>query len=473
MADSRLNEWIRSLPGPALDRLVRNCVGSASDARESKESLVLAALEDETNLAAQLADVPPALSRLLAMMLDAGVPVRRPDAAAIAGPGRRDETEQLEERGLVSAVRTTAGMPSHLSVTPGLEAPLRRLLHGVQPPAPPSAAFQRGGLRRRFSLALLYGAVAAHPPRLTHSGEWHAADARALSAAFSVRGLEQRTLTRWALHLLERGAIGIGDGRMRPLYPAPDFAELFLDSALAELAAPSFPDRLWPMVRRLVSLGPQPLRALSEAVAAALLAERADTDPSERPGIRSEWFQSMAALMRLCGVVFADESGPVVSSDEALLERSNAVFAALDPGLCALLGGAPAPALPTGVGLVQSSFELFADEAVSPSLVAMLATATELKPGEHGARMQLTAASVRRALAMGLPSSELNAGLVRLAGGRPLPQNVTAALAVWERDVARAAPPAALTVPLEREELRRQIMNRLAAVDVAAVPGPA
>lgn len=431
-----LAEWLALLPEPQLHRLATNVLGAQPASRVLTERALAQRLSDAEWARGVLEKLGPQAKTAARALLDAAVPVRRADLASLTSDNDGDPLEALEDHGLVVAVKTGPGMPTHVALAPGVAALLR--LEKPQAPDPDQlTGAALGSARRRFHLALTLGLLFQHPPRLTRNEAVHSTDLAALAARLAPLGVTQPRLARELSVLTDLGALVGQDGR---LVPVPQLAlnvtELHLRLALEELASSALPDEAAAAVAMLV----QPHRSLSLAhllnvAQTALLRERADDEDKPHRGARGELVRTLSSLLTLEALVLLDADGHPVSPDsDEVRQKGQELLVMLDPSVAAMLRGEEPKTSVFRTGHVQSSFEIVADAGADPSLVATVAAFSRLARADFAAVMRLERASLRRALNAGLSPALLATALEALSG-RPLPPNVAITLADWLRDV--------------------------------------
>lgn len=459
---SELADWLSSLPQPRVQQLAAQVLGTVPGSRAAIERAVAQRLGDPAWVRTTLARLGAGAQAAWQVLVDAKGPVRRSDLLSLTSDRHEDVIDALEAHGLVTAVKTGPGMPTHVTLTPGLSAsPAPDDAQALAPAGLPGLALASD--RRRFQLALTVGLLFQHPPRLTRSGALHTTDLSRLSQRLQPLGVTPRRLAQEVSDLQDLGALAMHDERLTPVPSlALDIPALHLRLALEELSAPSLPDEAAAAIARLLEPGATlSLSHLLEVARARLLRQRADEDERPTTGARADLVHTLTALLSLESLVLLDDEGqPVTAEGDELLAQAQSIRLALDPQVAEVLrGDRPAPAR-RRFGHVQSSFEIVADAGVDPSLVATACAFSQLVRADLAATMRLERDSLRRALAAGLAPQQLAAALEALSG-RPLPQNVAMTLTDWLRDApsppTRAAPP-----PVPLEQLRDAAVERLA-----------
>lgn len=444
MADT-LSEWLDALPAPAFAELAATVLGSVPTTHGLARRALEQHLCDEAWIDQTLAKLGPRARTALATLSLAGVPVLRADALSLSGGPDVDPIEQLEAHGLITAVRSGPGMPTHVAVTPGLAEIIRTRTIGLPTATVAGAGPLLGGARRRFQLALVVATLVQHPPRLTRDGRPHAADLATLAHALAPLGLSPARLLRELSDLTELGLLAVDASRLHVVLPeATDIDASYLRLSFEELAAPSLPEETLAVVARLVASGSTlSMGGLLDAARGALLRDRAEASELHRKGARRELIETLSSTLGLQAVVLLDASGqPIAGAGDELLARvadGEELSIALDPAVTALLRGEPPPTARVLPGHVQSSFEIVADPSCAPSLIACVGAAAELVRADRAAVLRLTGTSVRRALEAGLAFEVLDAALAALSG-RPVPSNVEHTLRDWARGHAGVAP---------------------------------
>lgn len=469
-----LEAWLAAQPDPAVERLCRHVLGGPAPARPLAERALLQRLGDRAWIAKTLAHLGPRAARVLSTLLRTGVPVLRGDLNALANVPDFDAVEALEDHGLVTAVRTGRGMPTHVALTPGLNARVAAELGDAQHPGRAGGGAAHAGDRRRFELALVMTCLAHHPPRMTREGRLHAGDLTHLAERLEPLHLAAPVLERLLSNLTELGAFAPADGRLRVVPAAATELELLhLRLALTELAAPSTPEGALALVAQLVDGATLPVHEVLEAAQVAILRERAaEEEAGTRRGARRELAETLTVLFGLAAVVLLDEHGaPAGNSAQAVLARlaaGDALQLALEPDVRAVLRGEPRPSRRYAPGHVQSSFEVVADAGCDPSLVARVGLSAELVRADQAAVLRLTREAVVAGRAAGVKVAALGADLEGLSG-RPLPANVAHVLADWyARATDKIAPPAPVADPPALEALRAEALAALAQAAIVA-----
>lgn len=466
-----LRSWLSGLAPAALVRIGRNVLADVPPQRDRLELALAERLGDDQWLEGAVEGLPERELRALKGLVSARVPVLRNDLHGLASAGE-DPIDHLEDRGLVTAVRTGRGMPTHVSVTPGLDERLRRLLEGatamIEAPATPEHAARK----RRFDLALLVSELAQHPPRLTRNGQLHTADVTRISERLAgTFASAPSRLEKLVAQFLDHGAITPLHGRIE-IVPAIacDVDRLHLRLALAELAAPSFHDAAKLIVQNALKTGPVSLTAVIREAQADLLRSRSELVDAARMGVKRELADTLHAVLdSISLLVLARDGTPLTgaTADEARqkLARGEDLLLALDPVVgAALLGVDPLIPRP-GRGFVQGSFEVVADASCPPDAVAQVGLVSELVRADHAAVFQITRDSVLRAAQLGIPHTDCLAAFERLSG-QPTPANVARLLGDWHAAAGPASTPAApLLPPTPFETLLREARE---AVGVAA-----
>lgn len=450
----RLSAHLSGLSASALDRLAKVVLPSVPASRGLAERAVAQHLADPLWIQRILTKLGPRAQAALQTLARAGVPVARGDAAALSSGVDADPLEQLEAHGLVTAVKTGPGMPTHVAVTPGLEELVRaRADDGASPVQ--AAGASRAAAQRRFELAVLLAATVQAAPRLTREGRLHAADLPSLSTRLGAT-TGAPALERRLLRLVEEGALHGASGRLGTTWTAlQSVTELHLRMALADLAAPSVPEGSLGIISQLAEPdATMPLRTALDAVRVTLLRDRADGEETPRRGARRELAETLGALFSLTGVLLLDAAGqPVTGVEGALLERvaaGESLLLALDPAVGAVLRGEPAPAPAFARGHVQSSFEVVADASCDPSLVACVGAWGRLGQADRAAVFQLDRRSANAAARAGFQPDALVEAMTRLTG-LPPPPNVERHVRDWHAagTLDPRVPPYAPTTPIE------------------------
>ncbi len=457
---------LTSLPPPQLTRIAKAVLGGSGPTSSLTVNAIAARLGDAEWLKTTFAQLGADARAALATIARAGVPVLRRDVSALASTHGVDPVDTLEEQGIVCAIRVGRGMPTHVALAPGLSGLVLALLPETADGAPGRGpAF--AGARRRFELALTLAAVGQHPLRLTRTGRLHASDLKRLENHLSPLGLhaeaiEQR-LTRWT----DVGAACVEGGQLRLTNVAlQDVPRLALILSMAQLAAPATPEETSRIVGRLLATGGTlPLRTAIELAQTSLLRKRADEESTERNqrGARSELVDVVRSLLSLDAIVLQDADGTPIPIDDTtslhFLDRQPVV--ALEPFTAAALRNEPPPEITYARGHVQSSFEIVADSASDPTLIAGVAIWSRLVRADRAAVLRLEKETVARGKALGLELERLLSSLAAL-GDAPVPGNVALLIRDWfaaaPADAIRPPPGALMNLAEATQEARAAVM---------------
>ncbi len=331
-----------------------------------------------------------------------------------------------------------------LSLFEPLAARLRPLLEGtlaigratLTPALPPV-----GLGRTLLALALFPGLVAQRRPRLTRSGELHAADATKLERALGeARGL----FATWD----SLGAFEEVDGALAPI--APRVKRLLDDPGglVAEFLKQRLGDLGW---------------ALASLVAQAESGERLELGASLLAvGVRTNFsfgfdVPSLAARVERDDLRFA----PLLYVDTA----SDAI--ALPPDVRAAILGQQLAMGPAAVGYVQPNYEVVLPPGVPLSAAFVIGCAAELVHVEAVARLKLTRESVLAARSVGLDVEDVIQALETLSGPRGLPPAVKHAIEEWGAAVGEARIRTAVVLDLRAAPaLLEKVAEKLAPIIV-------
>lgn len=460
-----LSEHLAGLSASALERLARLVLPTVPSSRGLTERALAQRLTDPLWISRVLKKLGPRAQTALHTLARAGVPVARADAAAMSGGPDGDPIEALEAHGLVTAVRTGPGMPTHVAVTPGLGPIVGARTEPGHARPTQAAGAEYAAARRRFELAVLLASVVQSAPRLTRDGRLHAGDLAALGARFGPWVSGGSALERRLLRLLDERALHGESGRLATSWAAlGSVADLQLRLALADFAAPSVPEATLGLVSRLTEPdATMPLQAALEAVRVSLLRERADDDAPRR-GAKRELAEVLGSLLSLTGVLVLDAAGqPVTGAEAKLLERvasGEDLVLALDPAVAAALRGESRPARPSARGHVQASFEVVADPGCDPALVAQVGAWGRLEQADRAAVFRIDRRTVAAAAQAGF-SCDWLVDAVRALTGVPPPPNVERHVRDWHAAEAAAPRSPPFSPALSLESLRSDALAAL------------
>jgi len=266
--------------------------------------------------------------------------------------------------------------------------------------------------RTLLALALFPGLVAQRRPRVTRSGELHAADATKLERALGeARGL----FATWErLHAFEEV-----DGALAPI--APRVKRLLDDPG--GLVAEFLEQRLGDLGWALASLAATAEEGDELELGAALLAV----------GLRADLgfgfdVPSLAARVEREDLRF-DPLLHVDSGDDVL---------AIPADVRAAIRGEPMAFGPSVSGFVQPNYEVVLPAGVPLSAAFVVGCASELVHFEAVARLKITRESVLAARSVGLDVVDIVAALESVAGARGVPPAVRHAIEEWGAAVGEA-----------------------------------
>jgi hypothetical protein len=457
-----------SLPSPQLARIAHTVLGAPRGTADHTAHAIAERLLDPEWVRRTLAALGADARAALATIARAGTPVLRRDIAALASSHGIDPVDALEERGIVRPVRLGRGMPTHVALAPELS---NRVLALLPEDSDGTAAGGRAltGARRRFELALMLAAVGQHPPRLTRTGRLHASDLQRLESHLAPLGLHadaiEKRLTRW----VDVGAAVLEGGVAATTSAAFDnVPHLALLLALTQLAAPATPEETTRIVGRLLATGGTlPLRTAIALAQTSLLQKRAEDSEGSQRGARAELVDIVRSLLSLDAIVLQDADGtPIPIDDSTSLQfKESQPTLALDPLVAAALRGEPAPPDRYSRGHVQSSFEIVADSACDPTLIAGIAVWSRLVRADRAAVLRLEKETIARARTLGFRLDQLLSSLAALGDG-PVPANVSTMIRGW----FASAPDPADTMR-HGTRLRVELADALREARTAVLPG--
>lgn len=427
MADVLLS-WLRALPAARRERLA-----SSVDTSPSGVSELARRLRDPARVASLLTQLGEGAGRTLQRLARAAQPLRRDDLASLEGADGAALLEALEEGALVCPVERDGARADLVASTVRLPTqPLRIASREIT--LDETHALIERSQRRDMEWALLLGRLCQHPPRITRSGELHAADLKLLALQGDDR-LSSGWVTSTCGALFEAGALGIDSGRVLPTTEAlADPAGVVRRVIWQALAgALRDDDPLRALLTSFAKGDVWSLRELRESCEQACLVARASAVERPRGSCRRE-------VESLVGAVVGNPALVVTSLQQAPEEP----FVAMDRTIVALLGGLPLPVRPTRDGFVLPSFEVVATAECDPAAVACVAACAQLLQWDHAVRWQLTPDSVAAGGAAGVTSSMLVPALTMLSGGR-VDAGVVRSISAW---LTAAATPAAVSAPI-------------------------
>ena len=295
--------------------------------------------------------------------------------------------------------------------------------------------------RTLLALALFPGLVAQRRPRVTRSGELHAADATKLERALGeARGLFA-TWDRLGAFEEVDGALAPIASRVRRLLEDPGglVAEFLkqrlgdLGWSLATLAAQTESGDRLELGSSLLAIG---LRAnFSFGFDTPSLAARVERDD-----------------LRFSPLLYVDPSEDVL---------------ALPTDVRAAIRGEPLAIGPSAAGFVQPNYEVVLPPGVPLAAAFIIGCAAELVHVEAVARLKLTRESVLAARSVGLDVDDVVQALEAISGARGLPAAVKHAIEEWGESVGEARIRTAVLLDVRAAEpLLDKVAEKLATIVV-------